>query len=260
MAPENLKIIGTAHVSLESVEEVRRVIIEDQPDVVAVELDATRYQNLLNERDGVVEDKDIKMREILKGDHLTLFLVSGFLSYIQKKIGEDIGVKPGSEMLAAIETAEEVGARVVLIDRDIRITLKRALNRMNFWEKAKFVYSILASFFSKDETIEDLEKIKEGDALEEVMEYFQEISPGAYEVLVKERDAYMSRILLDIDGDVVAVVGAGHKEGIQNNMKNPQDIPTLYQLLEIKKPKITLNKLFLFIIPLLFYNIYSITF
>jgi pheromone shutdown-related protein TraB len=257
MAPENLKIIGTAHVSQESVEEVKKVIIEDQPDVVAVELDATRYQNLLNERDGVVEDKDIKMREILKGDQLTLFLVSGFLSYIQKKIGEDMGVKPGSEMLAAIEAAEEVGARVVLIDRDIRITLKRALNHMNFWEKAKFVYSIVASFFSKDETIEDLEKIKEGDALEEVMEYFQEISPGAYEVLVNERDAYMSRMLLDTDGDVVAVVGAGHKEGIQKNMENPQDIPTLYQLLEIKEPKITLTKLFIFAIPLLFIIIFA---
>ena len=257
MAPENLKIIGTAHVSLESVKEVKRVIIEYQPDVVAVELDATRYQNLLNERDGIVEDKDIKMREILKGDQLTLFLVSGFLSYIQKKIGEDMGVKPGSEMLAAIEAAEEVGARVVLIDRDIRITLKRALNRMNFWEKAKFVYSILSSFFSKDEAIEDLEKIKEGDALEEVMEYFQEISPGAYEVLVKERDAYMSRMLLDVDGDVVAVVGAGHKEGIQKNIENPQDIPSLYQLLEIKEPKITLTKLFLFAIPVLFIIIFA---
>jgi len=241
MAPENLKIIGTAHVSQESVEEVMKVIIEYRPDVVAVELDSTRYQNLINERDGVVEDKEIKIRDIIKGDQLTLFVVSGFLSYIQKKIGEDIGVKPGSEMLAAIEAAEEIGARVVLIDRDIRITLKRALNRMNYWEKAKFVFSILASFFSKDQAIEDLEKIKEGDAMAEVMEYFQEISPGAYEVLVNERDAYMSRMLLDIDGDVVAVVGAGHKEGIQKNMENPQDIPTLYQLLQIKEPKTTLT-------------------
>ena len=101
---------------------------------------------------------------------------------------------------------------VALIDRDIQITLKRALNRMSFWEKAKFVYSIIASFFTdEDEVIEDIESIKEGDALAEVMKYFQEMSPRAYEVLVKERDTYMARMLLDLEGNVVAVVGAGHK-------------------------------------------------
>ncbi|BDZ69697.1 hypothetical protein GCM10025861_02140 [Methanobacterium petrolearium] len=177
MAPDNLKIIGTAHVSEKSVEEVRNTILESKPDVVAVELDAARYQNLLNEKNGVQTDKEIKIREILKGNNLTMFLVSGFLSYFQKKIGEEVGVKPGSEMLAAAEAAQEAGARVALIDRDIQITLKRALNHMTFWEKAKFVYSIIASFFTDDEAIEDIESIKEGDALEEVMGYFQEMSP-----------------------------------------------------------------------------------
>ena len=257
MAPDNLKIIGTAHVSEKSVEEVRNTILECEPDVVAVELDAARYQNLLNEKNGVQQDKEIKIREILKGNNLTMFLVSGLLSYFQKKIGEEVGVKPGSEMLAATEAAEEAGAKIALIDRDIQITLKRALNRMSFWEKAKFVYSIIASFFTdEDEVIEDIESIKQGDALDEVMKYFQEMSPSAYEVLVKERDIYMAQMLLNLEGNVVAVVGAGHKQGIQNKMEHPEDIPPLYQLLEIKKSKINLTNLILFLIPALFIIIF----
>ncbi|MBI4813633.1 MAG: TraB/GumN family protein, partial [Methanobacterium sp.] len=131
MAPDNLTIIGTAYVSEKSVEEVRNTILESEPDIVAVALDAARYQNLLNEKNGVQQDKEIKIREILKGNNFTMFLVSGFLSYFQKKIGDEVGVKPGSEMLAAAEAAEEAGAKVALIDRDIQITLKRALNRMS---------------------------------------------------------------------------------------------------------------------------------
>ncbi|HHY00131.1 MAG TPA: TraB family protein, partial [Methanothermobacter sp.] len=127
MAPENLKIIGTAHVSEKSVEEVKNTIIESHPDVVAVELDVNRYQNLMNEKKGITQDKDIKIREILKGNNISMLLVSGFLSYFQKKIGEEVGVKPGSEMLAATEAAEEVGSQVALIDRDIQIIYKFSL-------------------------------------------------------------------------------------------------------------------------------------
>ena len=260
MAPDNLTIIGTAHVSEKSVEEVRNTILECEPDIVAVELDAARYQNLLNEKNGVQEDKDIKIREILKGNNFTMFLVSGFLSYFQKKIGDEVGVKPGSEMMAAAEAADEAGAKVALIDRDIQITLKRALNRMSFWEKAKFIYSIIASFFSKDEAIEDIEDIKQGDALEEVMGYFQEMSPRAYEVLVAERDAFMAQRLLDLEGNVIAVVGAGHKKGIQKNMENPQDIPPLYQLMELKESKISVTKIILFAIPVTFIVIFAFAF
>ena len=260
MAPDNLTIIGTAHVSEKSVEEVRNTIIECEPDIVAVELDAARYQNLLNEKNGAKEEKEIKIREILKGNNFTMFLVSGFLSYFQKKIGDEVGVKPGSEMLAAAEAAEEAGARVALIDRDIQITLKRALNHMSFWEKAKFIYSIIASFFSKDEAIDDIESIKQGDALEEVMGYFQEMSPRAYEVLVAERDAFMAQRLLDMEGNVVAVVGAGHKKGIQKNMENPQDIPPLYQLMELKESKFSITKLILFAIPTVFIIIFALAF
>ena len=250
MAPENLKIIGTAHVSKESIEEVKEAIITNQPDVVAVELDINRYQNMMAEKNGE-KKQDVNIREVIKGDKLSIFLVSMFLSYLQRKIGDDLGVKPGSEMIAAIETAEEIGAKVALIDRDISVTLKRALNKMSFLEKAKFVYGILASFFSKDE-IDDVESIKDGDTLNEVMGYFKEMSPKAYDVLVTERDAYMAHILQDInDENVVVVVGAGHKKGISEYLDHPEKIPPVEELLTVQKSRVPIGKLILFSIPAL---------
>ena len=257
MAPENLKIIGTAHVSKESIDEVKEAIILNQPDVVAVELDMNRYQNMMAEKNGQ-EKPDVNIRDIIKGDKLSIFLVSMFLSYLQRKIGDDLGVKPGSEMIAAIETAEEIGAKVALIDRDISVTLKRALNKMSFIEKAKFVFGIITSFFSKDE-IEDVESIKDGDTLTEVMEYFKEMSPKAYSVLVSERDAYMANMLQNVEGEnVVVVVGAGHKKGITEYMEHPEKIPPIEDLITIQKSRVPLGKLILFSIPVIFVLIFAL--
>ena len=262
MAPESLEIIGTAHVSEKSVEKVRNTILEKKPDVVAIELDINRYTNLLNEKEGVETPKEeFQIKKLIKGDNLTLFLVSGFLSYMQRRIGDDVGVKPGSEMMAAIEAANEIGAKIALIDRDISITLNRALNKMSIIEKMKFIYGLIASFFSKDEEIEDIESITEGDALEEVMEYFKEMSPKAYDVLVNERDQYMARMLTDIpDESVVAVVGAGHKEGITRYINNPEDIPPLYDLLGIKKSRFSFMQILLFLIPVVFIAVFAMAF
>lgn len=257
MAPESLEIIGTAHVSKKSIEKVRDTILFKKPDVVAVELCINRYNNLLNEKYGKKEKKDIQIRELIKGDRLTLFLVSGFLSYFQKKIGDEVGVKPGSEMLEAIDAAEEVGARVALIDRNIQVTLKRALDKMSFFEKMKFIFGLITSFFSKDDTIENVDSITEGDTLNEVMEYFKEISPKAYDVLVTERDAYMARKLLELpEENVVAVVGAGHKQGITKFMENPQKIPPFEDLLDVRKSKISAGKIILFAIPVVFVGLF----
>ncbi len=232
----SLKIIGTAHVSDKSIEEVKAAILEIEPNLVAVELDLARYNNLLNEKMGGDPKKDVKVGELIKNDQLTIFIVSKFLSYMQKRIGEDVGVKPGSEMMAAIEAADKVRARVVLIDRDIQITLKRALNQMSLWEKIKFASGLVGSIFSRGEVVDDIEKIKEKDTLSEVMEYFQQMSPKAFDVLVTERDAYMALMLLDIppEENVVAVVGAGHQKGIKDFMDNPESIPPLSELLKLK--------------------------
>jgi len=255
MAQENLKIIGTAHVSKESVEEVKQAILLKQPDIVAVELDMNRYQNMMAEKNGKTKS-NVNIKDIIKGDKLSIFLVSIFLSYLQRKIGDNLGVKPGSEMIIAIETAEEVGAKIALIDRDINITLKRALNEMSFIEKTKFIFGIITSFFSKDE-LDDVESIKDENTLTEVMEYFKEMSPKAYNVLVSERDAYMANMLRNIDKEnIVAVVGAGHKKGITEYLEHPQQIPPIEGLLTIKESKIPLGKLILFSIPIIFVLIF----
>ncbi|GAB4309058.1 MAG: hypothetical protein Kow0019_06030 [Methanobacteriaceae archaeon] len=260
MNPESLEIIGTAHVSKKSVEEVKQTILEKKPEVVAVELCVNRFNNLMNEKYGDNKEKEsIPIREMIKGDKLTLLLVSGFLSYIQRKIGDEVGVKPGTEMLAAIEAAEEVGARVALIDRDITITLKRALNQMSFLEKLKFLYGLIGSFFSKEDELESIDSITEGDTLEEVMGYFQEISPRAYDVLVTERDAYMAKMILEIPEDhIIAVVGAGHKQGIIKFLENPMNIPPISSLMSLKKSKIPIGKLIVYSIPVVFIGIFII--
>lgn len=261
MVPESLEIIGTAHVSEKSVEKVRNTILEKTPDVVAVELCMNRYNNLMNERNGVDIKKEFQIKELIKGDNLTLFLISGFFSYMQRKIGDEVGVKPGSEMLAAIDAANEVGARVALIDRDISITLKRAIKKMSFFEKMKFIYGIITSFFSKDDDIGDIDSITEGDALKEVMKYFQEMSPKAYEVLVRERDAYMAKMLLGINEEnVVAVVGAGHENGIKSYMNNPEELPSFEELLSVQKSKLSIGKVVLFLIPIVFVAIFVLAF
>lgn len=261
MVPESLEIIGTAHVSEKSVEKVRNTILEKTPDVVAVELCINRYNHLINERNGIDIKKKFQIKELIKGDNLTLFLISEFLSYMQRKIGDEVGVKPGSEMLAAIDAANEVGARVVLIDRDISITLKRAIKKISFFEKMKFIYGIIASFFSKDDDIGDIDSITEGDALKEIMKYFQEMSPKAYDVLVRERDAYMTKMLLGINEEnVVAVVGAGHENGIKNYMNNPEELPAFEELLSVQKSKLSIGKAVLFFIPVIFVAIFVLAF
>ncbi|MDI9623525.1 MAG: TraB/GumN family protein [Methanothermobacter sp.] len=250
MEIEQLKIIGTAHVSKKSVEEVKEIIRTEKPDVVAVELDIGRYQKLIKEKLGLKDDRQLSVKDLIRGENIGLFLITGLLTYLQNRIGDDLGVKPGSEMLAAIEAAEEIGARIALIDRDIRITMQRIIDSMSLREKLKFSFNILASFFKKDE-IEDVESLKSEDTLNEVMEYFKDISPQAYHVLVDERDAYMAQKLLEIPEDkVIAVVGAGHKKGIEHYLQHPEKIPPLKELLSFKQHNSILKKL-LVIVPML---------
>ena len=258
MIRECLKIIGTAHVSQNSVDEVREAILEEQPDVVAIELDRGRYQKLMNERNGVVEDDTIHITKIIKENKVGVFLITTVLSYMQNKIGEDVDIRPGAEMVGAIEASEEVGCRIALIDRDINITLQRVLNSMSTWEKMKFIYGIVGSLFSSDEDEIDIEELKEQTNIDQAMEYFKEISPGAYTALVKERDAYLAKGIMNIPEDrVIAVVGAGHKEGIINYLDNPETLPSYAELNDMnKKGGIPWLKIILALIPISFIAIF----
>lgn len=261
MKKECLKIIGTAHVSEKSVEEVRNTILEDKPQVVAIELDTGRYQRLIQEKMGVAEKPNFSISDIIKGNNMGLFLVSGLLTYMQRRIGNDLGVKPGSEMMVAVEAAEEVGAKIALIDRDINLTLKRTMNAMSFMEKAKFLFGLLSSLIGKDEEIENIESLKEGDTLQEVMKYFEEMSPAAYKVLVDERDAFMVHRIQNIEEDhIIAVVGAGHQNGMKRYLEHPENLPSMSSILKLEKSRIPWGKIMLFSIPVLFVLIFFLAF
>ncbi|MDO5860784.1 TraB/GumN family protein [Methanobrevibacter sp.] len=264
MKRECLTIIGTAHVSSESVEEVKDAIYEQQPEMVAIELDRGRYTRLKKEMRGIEEDDTISVTQIIKENKVGLFFTTTLLGYFQSKIGADVDVKPGSEMVGAIEACEDLGIPIALIDRDISTTLQRALNKMGFIEKAKFLFGLLTSIFG-DEDIEDeldIEDLKNPENIDDLMEMFKDEAPSVYEVLVKERDAYLAGRLLQIPQDhVIAVVGAGHKPGILRYLDNPEKLPPLHELEIIDDKKgIPWVKIFLAMIPILFIVIFFLAY
>ncbi|MET1124055.1 MAG: TraB/GumN family protein [Archaeoglobaceae archaeon] len=227
---ERLKIVGTAHVSRRSVEEVIETIEREKPDAVAVELCPRRFKALV---EGVGED--VSLRDVLRGNKAFLLLFQALLSYIQRKIGEEYGVKPGSEMLAAIEKAREIGADVLLIDRDIGVTFARFWGSLSFFEKLKFVFHLFKDFVSGRGV--DVEELLEGDALDTMISEFRKISPKAAQILIDERDAYMAYCLsqaLKKYNKIVAVVGAGHKRGIEEKLAGAEEI-NVRELLKVEE-------------------------
>ena len=264
MKRECLTIIGTAHVSEESVNEVKDAIYEQHPDVVAIELDRGRYQKIRKQMMGIEEDENISVTQIIKENKVGLFLTSTLLGYFQSKIGADVDVAPGSEMIGAIEASQDLQIPIALIDREINTTLQRALNRMGFKEKAKFAYGLIASVLGFDDEEEDIdiEELKNPENLDELMEMFKDEAPSVYEVLVHERDAYLAGKIMQLPYDkVVAVVGAGHKPGIERYLDNPETLPTLHDLEIINEKKgIPWLKIILALIPILFVVIFFLAY
>ena len=263
MKRECLTIIGTAHVSEESVNEVKDAIYEQHPEVVAIELDRGRYIRLKKQMMGIEEDEPISVTTIIKENKVGLFFTSTLLGYFQSKIGADVDVAPGSEMIGAIEASEDLEIPIALIDREINTTLQRALNKMGFIEKAKFAFGLLASVFGiGDEDDVDIEDLKNPDNLDELMEMFKDEAPSVHEVLVHERDAYLAGKIMQLPQDhVIAVVGAGHKPGIEKYLDNPETLPNLRDLEVIEDKKgIPWLKIFLAMIPILFVVIFFLAY
>lgn len=238
----NIYLIGTAHVSKDSVKEVEEIISSVYPEGIAVELDDKRFFSLISS-----EDKKVDLKKVLKEGNFLKFFIYLILANSQKKIGESFGIKPGSEMKKAVEIASRYGLPIYLIDRDINITLSRLMDRMTFKEKIKILWELLNS----DE--EDLEI--DNDLLKEMVEnpekftkLLKEISPTIYDVLVDERDRFMAKRLFELSkgkNSLVAVVGAGHVEGIIKYLKhleNGGEID-LMELIKVKKKKKSLTKL-----------------
>ena len=260
-----LEIVPTAHISDKSIENVREIIYNNRPEIVAIELDIGRFQSLLDQENGVERKQEFDLKKMLKASNLTVTLVSSFLASMQKKMGEEVGVKPGSEMLEAYHMAKEVNADVALIDRNIQVTLKRTIKGMSLKEKLSFGWELLKSFVSGEEAEEDLkeevEYLKQEDTIVEVMNYFKEASPGGYNALVHERDAYMAYNLKSLEqNNVVAVVGAGHKEGITTYLNNPDTIPELESINYVEESRISLLQVILYLIPVIFVLLFILAF
>ncbi len=206
-------LAGTAHISQESIEEVTALIETERPGRVCVEIDATRWRSM-NEG-GSWEKLDIG--KVLKEGRGFFLMANLALSGFQRRMGSGLGVKPGEEMLAAIRTAESLGIPYSFCDRDIQITLKRAWAKSGLWNRSKLLASLVSSSFSNEKlTEEEIEKLKERSELEQMMGELADFLPSVKTVLIDERDRYLaSKIYESREELVVAVVGAGHLNGIE---------------------------------------------
>jgi pheromone shutdown-related protein TraB len=221
-------LVGTAHISRESAELVKRAIAEESPDTVCVELCRSRYESM-TQRKAWQETDLIKA---IKDKKAFLLLSNLMLASFQKRIGQKLGIKPGQEMLQALETAEAVGAGIILADREIRVTLARTWRLMGLWTKVKLFAEFLTSVGNLEEIKEeDIEKLKEQDVLEALLAEIGESLPELRRILIDERDRYLAYKIRTAPGKkIVAVVGAGHVPGIQQYWEKPVDIESLEQM------------------------------
>jgi pheromone shutdown-related protein TraB len=210
-------LIGTAHISRESVDLVRLVIAGEKPDCVCVELDEKRYEALAKRKTWELLD----LREIIRKKQLSTLLINMVLASYQKRLGDQMGVKPGTELLEAVQEAEKHGIAVALCDRDVRVTLRRAWHSTSFWRKNYLLASILTSMFEETEITEDkLRELKESDVLSELMNELGQAMPELKRVLIDERDTYLAEMIKNAEGKrLVAVVGAGHVAGIKTALE-----------------------------------------
>ena len=214
-------LLGTAHVSKESCDEVRTAIAEKMPDCVAIELDEQRYASL-NDSEAW---KNLDIIKVLKEKKGFLLLANLVLSSFQKRMGANVGVKPGDEMRAGIDAAKELSIPCEMVDRPIQTTLRRAWAKNSGYGKIKLLSALLASAASKEEVSgEEIETLKNKSEMDGMMSELAEYMPGVKEVLIDERDFYLAAhiweaVQKDERKSVIAVLGAGHLPGVQAHLE-----------------------------------------
>ena len=248
---ENLRLLGTAHVSSESVELVRNQIEEWGPDLVAVELCPSRMATLTKPDSLDSED----LLKIIKEGRSAMILLQSALAAQQRKIGVSSGEKPGAELLAAVNAAEDSGIPVEMIDRDVVVTLRRAWRKMGIIEKWRILNALL---WEEDDGEVSIDKmLGDSDLLSSMMEEAREIAPGAGEVLIDERDSFLAGRIQQIrgEGKVLAVIGAGHLSGVVHNLGEPT-METTSRLEELSKepPKSIWPRLLMAAIPIFLFG------
>jgi pheromone shutdown-related protein TraB len=226
-------VVGTAHISRESEQQVGQIIQAEKPDTVCVELCQSRYQSMRHKERW--QETDIV--KVIKEKKTFLLLSNLLLASFQKRIAKKLDIKPGAEMLKAIETAEEVGAEIYLADRDIRTTLARTWRAMGLWSKVKLMFQIILSLGEVEEIKEeDIEKMKQEDVLESLLAEVGKSLPILRDILIDERDQYLAEKIKNAPGQkIVAIVGAGHVQGIKKYWNTDINIQALEQLPPKKK-------------------------
>lgn len=221
-------LVGTAHVSKESVEDVRRTVEIVQPDSICVELCPARHQAMM-QRDNW---KKMNIYRVIKEGKAVFLLLQLILQAFYRKIGDKLGVQPGAEMLEGVHLANQYGAHLVLADRDVQITLKRIWSYLGFWKKVQLLSQLLASIFVDEEVDQDLiEEMKQRDQLASMMGAFAEKYPEIKERLIDERDIYLAqKVRLAPGTNIVAIVGAGHVAGMQAHLGHEVDLGPLEEL------------------------------
>jgi pheromone shutdown-related protein TraB len=212
-----LTLIGTAHVSQESIDEVERTIDEIAPDRICVELDNGRYQNRRNDKGW----EELDLKTLLKENKGFLMLANMALSSYQKRLGEQMGVQPGDEIMGAARLAEQKGIPLSLCDREIQTTFKRAWRLSSLYNKMKLITVLVSSIFSNEKiSNEDIEKLKETDILQSMLEEMAKELPTIKRVLIDERDQFLATSIHQAEGsNIVAVVGAGHVPGLVEHLR-----------------------------------------
>ncbi len=238
----DITLVGTAHVSKESVALVEEKILTGNFDCVAVELCPPRYENLVNQSWW----KNLDIYEIFKKKKAALLLVNLALSAYQRRLGEKIGIEAGREMIRATELAAEQNIRLEVVDRDITTTLHRLVTEVSFWQKIKIFSGLVVGIFVGEEVDqEQIENLKKGDMLHSVIDEFGESLPQIKSVLIDERDEYMTgkleMLATSENGpkNILALVGAGHLIGMESAFESPPDQKRLEELSRKPSPSRT---------------------
>lgn len=218
-------LIGTAHVSKESVDLVKTVIENEAPDTVCVELCEGRFQTM--RRQDHWQNMDII--KVIKEKKVFLLLSNLILAAFQKRMAAKLDIRPGQEMIQAVTSAESVSAEICLADRDVRVTLARTWRQMGLWSRIKLFFQLVLSLGGVDEiSAEEVERLKQRDVLESILDELGQSMASVRRTLIDERDQYLAAKIRQAPGKrIVAVVGAGHMPGIERHWQQPVDLEAL---------------------------------
>ncbi|MDY0149878.1 MAG: TraB/GumN family protein [Kiritimatiellia bacterium] len=236
-------IVGTAHVSAQSVQDVRDTVAAVQPDTIAIELCEPRYQGMKKK----TAWRETNLFQVVKQGKATFLLAQLAMQSFYRRLGQQLEVEPGAEMMAGAACAEETGARLELIDRRIDITLKRVWRYLGIWQRLKLFATMAGALFSSEAIADaDVEALKQQDQLEALMGEMGQAFPEIKKRLIDERDVYLAQKLRASSGQrIVAVVGAGHVPGMLKAIQHPLPLAEL----DLLPPKSRWSKMWPWLIP-----------